>query len=123
MFRFAKATGQLWKYRVWQAASVAAVGISVAFFSLWRGNPAQLPEGLTIALYFPICVFWFGWWAAAIRCPACRKRPAWYQMRHGHAQDATARILAARVCPACGFDPSAPGGSAGLSVREPGAIQ
>jgi hypothetical protein len=105
--KFARATGQLWKYRVWQVATVAAVMISVAFFSLWRGNPAQLPENLTMALYFPICIFWFAWWAAAIRCPACGVRPAWYQMRRGHAQDVVDRISASNVCPACGHDPAA----------------
>jgi hypothetical protein len=69
---FANATGQGWKYRVLIAALLAAVGISVAFFSLWNGNPAGLPQGLTIALYIPICIFWFVWWAAAIRCPSYR---------------------------------------------------
>ena len=52
MFRlakFANATGQRWKYRVWVAATAAAIIISVAFSSLWSGNPARLPEGLTIA--------------------------------------------------------------------------
>ena len=106
MFTFAKLTGQLWKYRLWQAASVAAVLISLAFFSLWNGNPAQLPEGVTIALYLPICIVWFAWWAAAIRCPACGQCPVWYQMRHGHARDATTRILTSAVCPACRFDPA-----------------
>jgi len=105
VFTFARLTGQLWKYRVWQVATVLAVVMSVAFFSLWRGNPAGLREGMTTALYFPICLFWFVWWATAIRCPACGQSPVWYQMRHGKADDATARILTGTTCPACGFDP------------------
>ena len=104
--RFAKETGQSWKYRVWIATTVAALIISAAFFSLWNGNPARLPEGLTIGLYFPICVFWFVWWAAAIRCPSCGVRIGWYQMKRGSANDAAARIAMTGVCPACGFDPS-----------------
>lgn len=106
MLQFAKHTGQIWKYRVWQVASVAAVAISVAFFSLWSGNPARLPEGLTTALYFPLVIFWFAWWAVAIRCPACREPPAWHQMRHGHASDEATRLFSITVCPACGFNPT-----------------
>lgn len=109
MFRFgafATATGQRWKYQVWLVATVAAVLVSVAYFSLWNGNPMGLPEGVTIGLYFPICVFWFVWWAAAIRCPSCGVRIGWYQMNRGSAGDAAARIAATGLCPACGFEPS-----------------
>lgn len=105
--RFASATGQRWKYRVWLAATAAAIAVSVAFFSLWRGNPAGLPVGLTTAVYFPVCIFWFAWWAAAIRCPACGVRIGWYHMNHGSASDATERITMADKCPACRFVPSA----------------
>ncbi len=52
MFTFAKLTRQLWKYRVWQVAFVLAGLVSIAFFSLWRGNPAHLPKGVTTALTF-----------------------------------------------------------------------
>jgi hypothetical protein len=104
--RFANATGQRWKYRVWLAATVAAIAISGAFLSLWNGNPARLSEGFTIALYFTVCIFWFVWWAAAIRCPSCRVRIGWYQMNRGSARDAAARFAMTGVCPACGFDPS-----------------
>ena len=104
--RFANATGQRWKYRVGLAATAAAITISVAFFSLWRSNPADLPVGLTTAIYFPVCTFWFVWLAAAIRCPACGTRIGWYHMNHGSASDATERITMANTCPACGFVPS-----------------
>ena len=104
--RFANATGQRWKYRGWQAATAAAIAVSVAFFSLWRGNPADLPVGLTTAVYFPVCLFSFVWWAAAIRCRACGIRIGWYHMNHGLASDATERITMADTCPACGFVPS-----------------
>jgi len=116
--KFAYATRQGWKYRVWRVASVAAVLVSLAFFSLWNGNPAGLPEGLTTALYFPICIFWFVWWAAAIRCPACSIRIGWYQMNRGSASDASARIMMSGACPACGFEPSGVGveGNAASSV-------
>jgi hypothetical protein len=70
--RFTSATGQRWKYRIWLVATLAALIISGAFFSLWNGNPAGLPEGLTTGLYFLVCIFWFVWWAAAIRCPFVR---------------------------------------------------
>jgi hypothetical protein len=104
--KFASATGQRWKYRIWLVATLAAVIISGAFFSLWNGNPAGLPEGLTTGLYFLVCIFWFVWWAAAIRCPSCGIRIGWYQMNRGSAGDAAARIAMTAVCPACGFEPS-----------------
>lgn len=107
MFTFAKLTGQLWKYRVWQTASVAAVLVSVAFFSLWRGNPAELPEGLTIVLSFPICIFWFPWWAAAIRCPTCGQRPVWYQMCTATQETLPRGSWRQGCAPACRFDPAA----------------
>jgi hypothetical protein len=103
---FASATGQRWKYQVWLATTATAIVVSVAFFSLWRGNPADLPVGLTTAVYFPVCIFWFVWWAAAIRCPSCGLRIGWYHMNHGAASDATERITMADKCPACGFVPS-----------------
>jgi predicted RNA-binding Zn-ribbon protein involved in translation (DUF1610 family) len=62
-----------------------------------------LPEGLTIALYFTICIFWFVWWAAAIRCPTCGIRIGWYQMNRGSAGDVATRMAMTGSCPACGF--------------------
>ena len=109
--RFANATDQRWKYRVWLGATLVAILVSVAFFSLWQGNPVGLPVGPTIAVYFPVCVFWFAWWAAAIRCPACGIRIGWYHMSHGSASDAVDRIAAVEVCPACGFVPPGPRGT------------
>jgi len=103
---FAAATGQRWKYLIWLIATGVAVIVSAAFFSLWNGNPAHLPQGLTIAIYFPVCIFWFVWWATAIRCPSCGVRIGWYQMNHGSAGDAGARIAMTGACPACGFAPS-----------------
>ena len=104
--RFADSTGQGWKHKVWLAATGAAIAVSVAFFSLWLGNPARLSEGPTTAVYFPICIFWFVWSAAAIRCPACGIRIGWYHMNHGSSSDASARIAMSAICPACGFTPS-----------------
>jgi hypothetical protein len=104
--QFAKHTGQLWKFRVWQILTVGAVLSSVAFFSLWQGNPAHLPEGITTAVYFPVCVIWFIWWAAAIRCPACGAPPVWYRMNHGNAGSFQLRVAGSSLCPNCGFDPA-----------------
>jgi hypothetical protein len=101
--RFADATGQRWKYRVLIAAMIAALCISVAFFSLWNGNPAGLRDDITIALYIPICIFWLVWWAAAIRCPSCGIRIGWYQMNRGSASDVATRMAMTGSCPACGF--------------------
>jgi hypothetical protein len=106
MRAFAAATGQLWKYRVCQALGAAAVLVSVAFFSLWRGNPWNLPFGLTVGLYFPICTVAFVWWAAALTCPKCSRRPVWYQMNHGGHRSFGARVAATDSCPVCGYDPS-----------------
>ena len=103
--KFANATGQRWKYLVWLGTTLAAVLMSVAFFSLWRGNPLGLPMGPTTAVYFPVCLFWFAWWAVAIRCPACGIAIGWYHMSHGSATDAVDRIVTAEACPACGFVP------------------
>ena len=103
--KFANATGQRWKYQVWLGTTLGASLVSLAFFSLWQGNPAGLPVGLTTAVYFPTCIFWFVWWAAAIRCPACNVRLGWYHMNHGSSNDAVERIADAQACPACGFVP------------------
>lgn len=108
--RFAALTGQRWKYGVSQAATVAAGIGTIAFLSLWSGNPAHLPAGLTMAIYFVIGIFAFVWWSAAVRCPSCGVRIGWYHMNRGSASDAWARIDATAMCPACGFDPAVTGG-------------
>lgn len=105
MPQFAKATGQFWKYSVWVELTVAEVLVTLAFFSLWRGNPLHLPEGLTTGAFFIIALVWFIWLAVAIRCPKCGKSPAWYQMTHGKARTYGDRILATTACPSCGFNP------------------
>jgi len=79
--------------------------MTIAEWSLWHGNPANLPEGLTIGLYFPVWIFWFVWWGAAIRCPSCGIRIGWYHMNHGSSRDAVVRISMTQACPACGFSP------------------
>jgi len=106
MNSFARATGQLWKVHVRQILTVAAVAMTLGFFSLWLGNPLHLPLGLTVASYFTICGVWFFWYAAAIRCPKCGRSPAWHQMTHGSAGDWQARLATTSACPVCGFDPS-----------------
>lgn len=67
----------------WQIGFVATVIITVAFFSIWQGNPLHLPMGLARLIYFPTAIFWATWSAAAIVCPACGVRIGWYQARHG----------------------------------------
>ena len=106
MKRFATRTGQLWRYRMERVLLAAALLANVALFSLLSGNPVRLPEGATVALYFPIVFAWFIWKAIAIRCPRCGAHPAWYEMTHGRAGSAEARIAATASCPSCGFDPS-----------------
>jgi len=108
MRKFAEATGQFWKYRIWQVLTAAAFLITIAFFSIFRGNPAHLPEGPMLAAYFPICITWFVWYASAIRCPSCKNSPAWYQMTHGRAGDTHQRVEVTISCPACGFNPLGP---------------
>jgi hypothetical protein len=73
---FCAATGQRWKYFLLHVTGVAAGAGTVAFVSLWSGNPAGLPLGPTGIAYFLVCAFWAAWWAAAIRCPACGFLPA-----------------------------------------------
>jgi hypothetical protein len=108
MRTFAIATGQLWKYRVEQLLTVATGLETIAFFSIFQGNPAHLPEGLVEAAYFPICILWFIWSASAVRCPSCGKSPTWYQMTHGQAGNTQQRVDATTTCPSCGFNPSTP---------------
>jgi hypothetical protein len=107
MRAFASATGQLWKYRVWQVLTAAAFGVSVAFFSMmWFENPWHLPFWPTTAFYFPICIVWFAWWASAMTCPKCKQKPVWHQMTHGSHRSFGARVVATAACPACGYDPT-----------------
>ncbi len=94
---FALLTGQMWEYRVWQFLTVAAVVSTFAFLFLWQGNPLDLPEGLTTAIYLPICLLWFTWWAAAIRCPECRTSAAWHQITHGQAGGVYGRLAVKSV--------------------------
>jgi hypothetical protein len=110
--RFARATGQRWKYVILLGTTVVALVLTLAHWSLWNGNPAHLPGVLTGSLYFAVGIFWFVWWAAAIRCPSCGIRVGWYHMNHGSSQDAIARILMTETCPACGFTPVAVGSTA-----------
>jgi len=64
-----------------------------------QGNPADLPEALTTAVYVGVCGFWFLWSAAAIRCPACGARIGWYQMSHGSPSNAVSRFIICRSLP------------------------
>ncbi len=107
MRKFSTLTGQRWKYRAWQALTVAAIGVLFAFFSLFHGNPLDLPETTTIVVYFATLGAWLGWYVLAIRCPRCGKSPVWYQFTHGSALGANRRLLLMAACPACGFDPAA----------------
>ena len=103
MHNFAKATGQYWKYKVWQILTICSILITFLFISIWQGNPLNLPTGLVVLIYFSTCIVWFIWWAAAIRCPNCKKSPAWYQMRHGSLSSNQALGMNVTVCPNCGF--------------------
>lgn len=96
---FAAATGQRWKYLVRRVAIAAAGIASAAFFSLWIGNPLDLPEGVMTGTWFAILIFYFAWDAAAIRCPSCGVRVVWHHMTHGSALAAEFRITMTRECP------------------------
>jgi len=102
---FAQLTGQTWKYRVWQVLTVAAGLVMIALFSLWQGNPLHLPEGLTTGVFFLVCIPWFIWYAAAIKCPKCGRSPTWYHMTHGRASSVERRLDSTVTCPMCGFNP------------------
>jgi len=106
MRKFAEATGQLWKYKVWQILTAASMIITFARFGLGQNSFAHMPEGMMIALYFLICTAWFIWWATAIRCPQCKKSPSWYQMTHAKLSSFQAAEKATTTCPICGFAPS-----------------
>ena len=113
---FAEATGQSWKLYIRRILTAAAVALTLADISLFRGNPLHLPFRVTNEVYFAVVACWFAWYAAAIRCPRCRHSPAWYQMTHGSASNWQARVETGQVCPVCGFDPSGKdaGGSPGV---------
>jgi hypothetical protein len=105
MLTFSRATGQLWKLRVWMGLTALMTIITVAFFSLWMGNPFNLPELVVSAFFFVTSFICFGWWAAAITCPRCGHRPVWHHMRHGSFDTFKERFLGVSTCPTCGFDP------------------
>lgn len=109
MRRFAALTGQRWKFNVWLVLGLAFVAATVAFFSIWRGNPAGLPVAITSVTYLLLGIVCLAWWAAAIRCPKCGKRPVWFQMTNGNALDFPHRLTLTGACPACGFDPGKDG--------------
>ena len=102
---FAGLTGQLWKYRVLQVLFIVALIITVAFLTLWNGNPANLPEVTVTAVYIAVSVVWGIWLMAAIQCPACRVRVVWHHFNHGRHQEAVTRAFATVMCPCCSYDP------------------
>jgi hypothetical protein len=61
----------------------AAVIVSVAFLSLWMGNPARLSIRPVSIFYVTILIAWFTWKAVAICCPECNASLAWFAMTHG----------------------------------------
>lgn len=103
MQNFAKATGQYWKYKVWLLLTICSIIITFLFLSIWQENPLKLPIGWVVFLYFSICITWFVWWTAAIRCPNCKKRPVWYQMKHSSFSSSQGLGMNITVCPICGF--------------------
>ena len=105
MRNFATKTSQLWKYKVWLTLSALAIIITIAFYSLWNGNPIHLPEVPTVLAYFAICITWFCWWAFAIRCPECGKCYAWHYMNSGNFSNMLIRQESSTKCPSCGFEP------------------
>ncbi|MDP1833276.1 MAG: hypothetical protein Q8K67_14565 [Geothrix sp.] len=108
MKEFAHQTGQGWKYSLWVVLTWLAIILTFAFSSLWSGNPLKLPEAITTGTYFIIAIFWLLWWAAAIRCPECKKSYAWYYMNKGSHSDLLARQEASPSCPSCGYSPTHP---------------
>jgi hypothetical protein len=109
MRAFAAATRQLWKYRIFNVLTAAATLTSVGFFSIvWYENPWHLPFRLTTAFYFATGIVWFAWFAAAITCPKCRKRPVWHLMAHGGTWSTGGAVGAPVRCPMCGYDPPHP---------------
>src|SRR5690606_3295503 len=115
---FASATGQRWKLAVLVVLTCVVLALTVAFLSLWNGNPADLPEVMTTFVYLSAGVFWFAWWAAAIRCPSCGIRIGWYSMGRGAHGERVAGGGAAGVCPHCGFDPAARGIRSHIRLEE-----
>ena len=108
MHTFAQLTGQIWKIRILQVSAagglIVVVGISTV---AWFGNPFGLPDNpLITGIPSWIFVAGFVWYAAAIRCPECRKSFVWYHLTHGKARGFNKRLEASCVCPICGFDPS-----------------
>ena len=114
---FAEGTGQSWKYVVLKMLTIAAIIVSIAFFSIFRGNPAHLPEGVTVLIYFSICTLWIVWGMAAIKCPSCGVRPMWYRATHQVPVDPT-KQRGIGGCPSCGLSPvgPSPGSSEGVRV-------
>ena len=71
--------------------SVIAFVVSILFFSMWGGNPLNLPLGVMMMIYFPVCIGCFLWWTIAIRCPRCYASPTWYHLTNGAAANAVSR--------------------------------
>ena len=108
MHTFAQLTGQIWKIRILQIFAAGGLIVVIGNITIfWFGNPLGLPDNpLITGVPYWIFVPGFVWYAAAIRCPECRKSFVWYHLTHGKAFGFNKRIEASCVCPICGFDPS-----------------
>jgi hypothetical protein len=105
---FAQLTGQRWKNRLTWILFFAQALALIAFTSLWRGNPAHLPLGPTMAIYFGLAIAWFVSFAAAVRCPSCGRSPNWYLISQKPGSAGEDRLPRGRGCPWCGFVPERP---------------
>ncbi len=97
---FIARTGQWWKVRVSDGATVLGIGIAIA--SWWRINEGffrtiAINAGLAIA-----AVVW-AWQAFSIRCPRCRLRLVLHAIQTSSVLSWNKRTPEMQRCPSCGY--------------------
>ncbi len=99
-----RATGQKWKFTVFQLLLVVSGLLFVGLVLDVNGIPV-LPAATTVVCGLGQVVFGmlsFVWLVGAIRCPACRSSFAWPFISRGEHSSWYLRIVSATECPSCG---------------------
>jgi hypothetical protein len=104
---FAVSTRQGWKYRVFQLLFLVWIVAGLASLSRFLGNPLDLSGyGPLDSLAVIFMLLSLVWYAAAVRCPKCKKSPMWYQITHTSVFDSKTGFESTGVCPICHSDPA-----------------
>ena len=95
-------SGQAWK--LWAFLAGGALMFLGLFTALFSSVPLSETGRIVVSLgSLSLGIGSIVFLALALACPRCRKRWAWWEMRHGSGTDVFSRLMLRRKCPACDF--------------------